>query len=82
MNKYFVSCTQSKQIVCCTLVYFAAVLTLEKLLKAFDCLFALKLCFGLHTPQLILFALQCFSKKKNKKHKFWVLCKPYQEYNT
>lgn len=60
---------------------FAAVLTLEKLLKAFDCLFALKLCFGLHTPQLILFALQCFSKK-NKKHKFWVLCKPYQEYNT
>lgn len=53
----------------------------EAVRKAFDCLFALKLCFGLHTPQLILFALQCFSKK-NKKHKFWVLCKPYQEYNT
>lgn len=49
---------------------FAAVLTLEKLLKAFDCLFALKLCFGLHKPQLILFALQCFSKKKTKNTSF------------
>lgn len=53
----------------------------EAVRKAFDCLFALKLCFGLHTPQLFIFALQCFSKK-NKRHKFWVLCKPYQEYNT
>lgn len=42
---------------------FAAVLTLEKLLKAFDCLFALKLCFGLHTHSLFFLLYSALVKK-------------------